>query len=42
MNKVKAFVLEIGSPDKSADYRKIRDKNFFVMYIRPTKFEENS
>ena len=42
MNKVKTFVLEIGSPDKSADYRKIRDKNFFVMYLRPTKFEEKS
>ena len=42
LSKVKPLFLEIGSPDKSADYRKIRDKNFFVMYIRQTKFEENS
>ena len=42
LSKVKPFFLEIGSPDKSADYRKIRDKNFFVMCIRPTKFEKNS
>ena len=42
LSKVKAFVSEIGSPDKSADYRKIGDKNFFVIYLIPTKFEEKS
>ena len=39
MDKEKAFFwVEIGASKKSADISKIRQKNVFVKYLRPTKF----
>ena len=40
MNKVEpVFRVEIGAFEKIADISKIPDKkDFFVMYLRPTKF----
>ena len=32
------FRVEIGTSEKSDDISKIRDKIFFGMYLRPTKF----
>ena len=39
MNKVKAlFRVKTGASEKSDGISKIRDKNFFVIYLSPTKF----